>query len=319
MSRYKEGDWNATCSMCGGDFKASELIQHWQGMFRCRRCWEPRHPQDFVRAGRPEKSVPWIQNPPDVDITDICTLEGRTAVPGYAIPICSLPSFTGGVIPPYTGSPSDGGGGGGGEGEDEGDPAGNPGWEVELSLTIEVDPNESDQYILTWSGGTGPYSIEVAEGDGAFFEVANSLSGPTHQLGDSIHSGFTDPSIVRVVDSLGAKSGGRFIMLVGGNPNSGDGTCEVTWTSISHQGYNPDTYEVYGISSFGWEGNTIFNSPLPDIEDMALLTSVGMGAGSAFVAAPGIGLSTTWGYRIVAYRNGIKVAETDFAQLGVVS
>ena len=36
------------------------LRRHWQGMYRCTKCWEPRQPQDFVRA------IPDIQTPPVV-------------------------------------------------------------------------------------------------------------------------------------------------------------------------------------------------------------------------------------------------------------
>ena len=57
----KLGDYNVTCSMCRGKFKASELIKHWQGQYRCERCWEPRHPQDFVRGVLDNPSVSWSQ------------------------------------------------------------------------------------------------------------------------------------------------------------------------------------------------------------------------------------------------------------------
>lgn len=55
------GDWNAVCSMCNGKFKASELKKHWQGMYRCVKCWEPRHPQDFVRSVPDNPTPPWVQ------------------------------------------------------------------------------------------------------------------------------------------------------------------------------------------------------------------------------------------------------------------
>jgi hypothetical protein len=56
------GNWNAICSMCGAKFKASELMQHWQGMWRCSKCWEPRHPQDFVRGVPDNMTPPWVQS-----------------------------------------------------------------------------------------------------------------------------------------------------------------------------------------------------------------------------------------------------------------
>lgn len=87
---YSEGDWNAVCSVCGGKFKASELIRHWQGFYRCRRCWEPRQPQDFVRAVPDNMTVPWAQ-PPSQTFVQICTINGQSALPGYAIPGCMVP------------------------------------------------------------------------------------------------------------------------------------------------------------------------------------------------------------------------------------
>ena len=87
---YQSGDWNATCSMCGGKFKASQLVRHWQGLYRCSKCWEPRQPQDFVRATSDVQTVPWSQPQTDIDI-EICTINGMTAIPGAAIPGCSIP------------------------------------------------------------------------------------------------------------------------------------------------------------------------------------------------------------------------------------
>lgn len=60
-SRFELGTWNAVCSLCDGQFKAYELRKHWQGQYRCDNCWEPRHPQDFVRATRSERAPPWTQ------------------------------------------------------------------------------------------------------------------------------------------------------------------------------------------------------------------------------------------------------------------
>lgn len=87
---YARGDWNAVCSLCGGVFKASELIKHWQGMWRCKKCWEPRHPQDFVRAPHDVQTVPFVQPQLDIDI-EVCTLNGVSAIPDLAQPDCSIP------------------------------------------------------------------------------------------------------------------------------------------------------------------------------------------------------------------------------------
>lgn len=64
---YAEGSWNATCYQCGFKFKASMLKRHWQGYYVCPEHWEPRQPQDFVRAQPDLQTPPWTQpRPADV-------------------------------------------------------------------------------------------------------------------------------------------------------------------------------------------------------------------------------------------------------------
>lgn len=58
------GDWNAVCFQCGFKFKASELRRQWQGFWSCESCWEPRQPQDFVRAIPDVQTPPWVQPRP---------------------------------------------------------------------------------------------------------------------------------------------------------------------------------------------------------------------------------------------------------------
>lgn len=76
------GDWNATCSLCGFKFKASELRKHWQGQYRCQKCWEPRHPQDYVKGIPDDMSVPWSQPPADFFIPMPPGLYGGPGGPG---------------------------------------------------------------------------------------------------------------------------------------------------------------------------------------------------------------------------------------------
>ena len=75
---YKPGKWNALCDSCGFKFKSDELKLRWDGLMVDEACWEPRQPQDFLRAvketsntlpwTRPydagEGEVPYIDNPP---------------------------------------------------------------------------------------------------------------------------------------------------------------------------------------------------------------------------------------------------------------
>lgn len=49
------GDSNAICDCCGFQYKLSQLRKRWDGAMVCSKDWEPRHPQDFVKA-RPERN-----------------------------------------------------------------------------------------------------------------------------------------------------------------------------------------------------------------------------------------------------------------------
>ena len=61
---FKLGDWNAICDRCGFKRKASEMKLEWDGLRVCSECWEPRHPQDFVRGVPDNQAVAWTRPPP---------------------------------------------------------------------------------------------------------------------------------------------------------------------------------------------------------------------------------------------------------------
>ena len=84
------GDFNAACSMCGRKRKASTMVQNWQGMWRCPEHNEPRQPQDFVRGVQDIQTPPWVQPETDFNL-EVCTYDGISAVPGEALPGCSIP------------------------------------------------------------------------------------------------------------------------------------------------------------------------------------------------------------------------------------
>jgi hypothetical protein len=91
------GDWNAACSMCGRKRKASQMVQNWQGLYRCPEHNEPRQPQDFVR-GVPDIQTPaWIQPERDIDVL-VCSFNGSSGVPGFAQAGCMTPGRTN-IIP----------------------------------------------------------------------------------------------------------------------------------------------------------------------------------------------------------------------------
>jgi hypothetical protein len=61
---FAPGEWNAICDQCGGKFKASQLLLQWDNARVCEGCYDPRHPQEFVRPVTDPSPVPWTR--PDV-------------------------------------------------------------------------------------------------------------------------------------------------------------------------------------------------------------------------------------------------------------
>lgn len=49
------GDSKSCCDRCGFDFYHSMLRKEWTGAMVCTQCWDPRHPQDSIKA-RPERN-----------------------------------------------------------------------------------------------------------------------------------------------------------------------------------------------------------------------------------------------------------------------
>jgi hypothetical protein len=63
-----ENERNATCDICGYVYKHYQLRKRWDGYMVCDRDWETRHPMDFQRVPRTEKSPKWTRpEPADVE------------------------------------------------------------------------------------------------------------------------------------------------------------------------------------------------------------------------------------------------------------
>lgn len=62
---FKAGDWNIHCQECWQTFKASQVRKRWDGFWVCYRCWEPRHPQDFIKGIPDRQNVPFSTSDPD--------------------------------------------------------------------------------------------------------------------------------------------------------------------------------------------------------------------------------------------------------------
>lgn len=48
--KFRLGDSKAVCDRCGFHKYQSELRKEWNGAMVCSECWEPRHPQDLIKA-----------------------------------------------------------------------------------------------------------------------------------------------------------------------------------------------------------------------------------------------------------------------------
>lgn len=72
---FVEGDWNGVCGICGRAFKFSELKIRWDGIWADADCFNPRQPQDFLRA------VKDVQAPPVVRARVVDLLTSLLAAP----------------------------------------------------------------------------------------------------------------------------------------------------------------------------------------------------------------------------------------------
>lgn len=54
---YKAGDNNAICDRCGFEYKASKLKKTWDGLWVCKKDFELRHPQEFLKGIADKQTV----------------------------------------------------------------------------------------------------------------------------------------------------------------------------------------------------------------------------------------------------------------------
>lgn len=59
----RPGDWLYNCQRCGFTIYGSEVRREWTGLRVCSKCWDPRHPQDFLRGIRDDQAVPFANSP----------------------------------------------------------------------------------------------------------------------------------------------------------------------------------------------------------------------------------------------------------------
>lgn len=77
---YQAGSWWALCDICGFKFRSEDLQERWDGLRTCRKDFETRHPQEFVRPRPEDTSPPWIRPDGTEDDITIQTSSPQTMV-----------------------------------------------------------------------------------------------------------------------------------------------------------------------------------------------------------------------------------------------
>jgi hypothetical protein len=89
-TKFTSGDWNAICDVCGFKFKASQLVERWDGLMVCSKDWETRHPQELIRPIPDQQKLPWTR-PEGTDTTVLsCTVIGRQGVADLGVADCAI-------------------------------------------------------------------------------------------------------------------------------------------------------------------------------------------------------------------------------------
>ena len=73
---YRPGSHWVECDVCGFDYKQEEMRERWDGMVVCKKDFETRHPQDFVRSRHEDTRAKGLVRPdssPEVDAFDPTT------------------------------------------------------------------------------------------------------------------------------------------------------------------------------------------------------------------------------------------------------
>jgi hypothetical protein len=83
-------DWAAICDRCGFRFHSYKLKKEWDGLMVCKNCWEPRHPQDFVRVPVEEVVPPWTRPEQTDTFTAVCYLPDSSGYAGLAHAGCMI-------------------------------------------------------------------------------------------------------------------------------------------------------------------------------------------------------------------------------------
>jgi len=181
---FKSGLHWVCCDRCGFDYYHTEVREEWNGLVVCGECYEPRHPQDFVR-GKADKIVgDWPRRP--------CP------------PVVSVAAtYKEDLITITAGESSSGGG---------------------FSDTFDSDVSLWTETAATvaWDAGGGDGQMEVstfftpAEADRSF----TTVSGGTHSVSVNVRA-FTTGSNDRVDIWIGSTQGAKDLLDETGRSSTG--------------------------------------------------------------------------------------------------
>ena len=63
--QYIPGNYWMICDRCGFKTRRSDMRKTWDNLWVCKDDWEPRHPQDFVKAKYDRQRVPVARTEPE--------------------------------------------------------------------------------------------------------------------------------------------------------------------------------------------------------------------------------------------------------------
>jgi hypothetical protein len=90
---YRHGDFYRICDRSGFKVHASETRREWNGLIVRKQDWEPRHPQDFVRAKPDHQAVyhPRVGSETSLDLET--TLDAAEASGQTVLSVASTANF----------------------------------------------------------------------------------------------------------------------------------------------------------------------------------------------------------------------------------
>ena len=83
------GEWKVVCDVCGFWYPSGDVKKRWDNLIVCKKDFETRHPQDFLRM-RPENVTPAFVRSEPIDVfVSVCTIETQSAYANLATADCA--------------------------------------------------------------------------------------------------------------------------------------------------------------------------------------------------------------------------------------